>query len=299
MPAPALECSRFSVRNLPRIFASSLAAGSTGSPPSAGLKIPMPANPPPKPRCSFGCMNAMFHPRSEPAAGFTGCCWPSPSVSSPARRCGRSPRPRRPGHFTRAPLADWRAMASSADGSRLVAVQSIGHFGTAYGGIYTSIDSGATWSRRRCRRAIGLGLRHRPMACDWWRPPRRLKLATSGLPVPSTSRRMADELDQDRCAARSMVCGRVFSDGIRLVAAPTASEGEMGRFVPGLIYVSADAGLTWVRTAAPSRGWISVASSADGGRIVAAAARQDSTETPGALFVSKGTGPHLGGGISV
>lgn len=251
----------------------------------------MPANPPSKTAVFLGCMNAMFHPRSGARCRFHRLllAFALGILSSAPLRAQSPPAPT--WALTRAPLADWRAMASSADGSRLVAVQSIGHFGTAYGGIYTSIDSGATWSRSSvpARDWTGVassadGLRlvaasAQAQIGDEWIAGAIYKSSDGGTNWIKTDA----PPDQWSAVASS-------SDGIRLVAASTASEGEMGRFVPGLIYVSADAGLTWVRTAAPSRGWISVASSADGGRIVAAAARQDSTETPGALFVSKGDG---------
>jgi photosystem II stability/assembly factor-like uncharacterized protein len=96
---------------------------------------------------------------------------------------------------------DWRSVASSADGSKLVAVAEGGQ-------IYTSTDSGATWTARDSNR-------------DW------------------------------RSVASS-------ADGSKLVA---VAEG-------GQIYTSTDSGATW--TARDSnRGWISVASSADGSKLVA------------------------------
>ena len=50
---------------------------------------------------------------------------------------------------TTAPTGNWMAVASSADGSKLIALQGGGLFipGPGYGGpVYTSTDSGATWT---------------------------------------------------------------------------------------------------------------------------------------------------------
>jgi hypothetical protein len=122
-----------------------------------------------------------------------------------------------------APSTDWRAVASSADGTKLVAVQMLGL-------IYTSIDSGTTWT------------------------------ATT---APSTFW---------QAVASS-------ADGNNLVAA-----GSYG----GLIYVSNDSGTTWRVTSAPNQNWWSVASSADGARVVAASAEWVNS-AGGLVYISQAT----------
>jgi photosystem II stability/assembly factor-like uncharacterized protein len=56
---------------------------------------------------------------------------------------------------TNAPIAAWNAIASSADGTKLVA-------GTYAGSIYTSADSGATWTTNAISNMIWDYLVHKP-----------------------------------------------------------------------------------------------------------------------------------------
>jgi photosystem II stability/assembly factor-like uncharacterized protein len=118
----------------------------------------------------------------------------------------------------------WRAVASSADGTKLVAVVDGGY-------IYTSTDSGATWSQR------------------------------------ATSQRW-------RAVASS-------ADGTNLVATvgTTSSSATLG-----YVYTSADSGVTWTqRLAAGAHYWQAVSSSADGSKIVA-------TSTYGYVYTSTDSG---------
>jgi len=123
-----------------------------------------------------------------------------------------------------APTEFWQAVASSADGSHLVAVAiedpSIGPCDCLEGTIYTSIDSGATWA-----------LTSAPLA-EW------MSVASS-------------------------------ADGSKLVAVSRDLNFGLG-YSPGLIYTSTDSGATWTATSAPSTAWTAVASSADGTKLVAA-----------------------------
>jgi hypothetical protein len=117
---------------------------------------------------------------------------------------------------TSAPSNSWSAVASSADGTKLVAVASPG-------AVYTSSDSGGTWA-----------------------------------PTSAPSNRW-------HSVASS-------SGGDRLVA--VAARGFLGNTNydgDGLIYTSSDSGTTWTQISAPSNYWTSVASSADGAKLVAVA----------------------------
>jgi photosystem II stability/assembly factor-like uncharacterized protein len=131
----------------------------------------------------------------------------------------------------------WNAVASSADGTKLVAAGSLiaspdpgGDFFAGY--IYTSGDSGVTWTRRGT----------------------------------------LQEWTQEWTSVASS------ADGTKLVAAS-------GRINPGYIYVSGDSGATWTRTGTPQF-WTSVASSADGTKLVAASGRIN----PGSIYVSTDSG---------
>jgi photosystem II stability/assembly factor-like uncharacterized protein len=98
---------------------------------------------------------------------------------------------------------NWMSVASSADGTKLVASVALG------GQIYTSSDSGVTWMARESNR-------------NW------------------------------RAVASS-------ADGAKLVACVYG----------GRVYTSSDSGNTWTTSTAPVASWNSVASSADGTRLVA------------------------------
>jgi hypothetical protein len=60
------------------------------------------------------------------------------------------------------------------------------------------------------------------------------------------------------------------ADGCKLVAVSFSSFVENHNGIGGLIYTSADSGATWTLTSAPFTNWQSVASSADGTKLVAA-----------------------------
>ncbi len=74
------------------------------------------------------------------------------------------------------------------------------------------------------------------------------------------------------------------ADGSRLVAAAGARFlGFTTQHGVGLIYTSADSGATWTATSAPSTNWTSVASSADGAKLVAVAG---DASFPGPICIS-------------
>lgn len=110
----------------------------------------------------------------------------------------------------------WTSVASSADGTKLVAA-------SEGGGIYTSVDSGATWTQTGTAQA--------------W-----TSVASS-------------------------------ADGTKLVAGFTLPTRTSSGYLPagGYLCTSADSGAAWTQTG-PDVGWMSVASSADGSKLVAAGA---------------------------
>ncbi|MCW5557950.1 MAG: immunoglobulin domain-containing protein [Verrucomicrobiae bacterium] len=226
-----------------------------------------------------------MRPRSKVGPGLLlACAFGILSGSSP-----RAQSPSAPAWApTHAPLADWRSMASSADGLKLVAA-SAGYEGVDYGGIYTSTDGGETWSKAVLP------------TNDWTSVTSSsdgLRLAAVSTPTEIdgewiesgiyTSSDGGTNWIKTGAPADSWSAVASSSDGTRLVAASTTSFDDLGRTEPGMIYLSPDAGLTWDKTDAPGLDWISVASSADGRQIVAATAGGD--EGRGRLFVSKGDG---------
>jgi len=137
----------------------------------------------------------------------------------------------------------WQSVASSADGSKLVAV--------VFGGqIYTSTDSGTTWTPRDSVR-------------NW----HSVTSSADGSKLVAVA-----YLDQiytstdsgvtwtPRDSARRWRSVASSADGIKLVAV---------NFL-GQIYASLDSGVTWSARES-ARDWYSVASSADGSKLVAGA----------------------------
>ena len=151
----------------------------------------------------------------------------------------------------------WLSVASSADGTKLVAVE--------YGGlIYTSSDSGVNWTARDDVQA-------------WYSVASSAdgtKLAAgvyNGLIYTSTNAGVA-WMAQAGSGYRPWGDIASSADGTKLAV---VDEG-------GLIYTSTDSGVTWTARES-SRGWSSVACSADGGKLVAAVAG-------GQIFTSSDSG---------
>jgi len=148
--------------------------------------------------------------------------------------------------------ANWRPMASSADGTRLAA--------GAYGGyIYTSTDSGVTWTQQT-----------NPGSRNWISIASSAdgtKLAaaviTSGYVYTSTDSEAAWTQRNPAGGTADWRGVASSADGTKLVAVAYG----------GYVYTSTDSGATWTQqTGSGSRNWISVASSADGTKLAAAVA---------------------------
>lgn len=137
---------------------------------------------------------------------------------------------------------NWYSAASSADGTKLVAI--------VYGGqIYTSTDSGITWTPREGNR-------------NWsW-----VASSADGIKLVATvdGGQIYTSTDSGitwtpRESARSWYSVASSSNGIKLVAVVFG----------GQIYTSTDSGATWIPRESV-RDWYSVTSSADGSKLLAA-----------------------------
>lgn len=144
----------------------------------------------------------------------------------------------------RAPSDDWVAVASSADGNRLVAA-------TQQAQLYTSADAGATWTARDSARS--------------WKA---VASSASGLRLVAAAAGDTLFVSSDggvnwtaRDSVRNWSAVAPSASGTRLVAT------ESG----GGIYTSTDAGVSWTAQASPVGTWTAVASSSDGLSLVAAA----------------------------
>jgi len=140
----------------------------------------------------------------------------------------------------------WSSVASSSDGSKLVAVVSGGQ-------IYTSTDSGLNWTARESNRA-------------WW------AVASSADGTKLVAAEYGGQIYTSadfgvtwtaRESNRGWLSVASSSDGSKLVAVDYSYGGNGGQ-----IYTSTDSGVTWTARES-NRRWRSVASSSDGSKLVA------------------------------
>jgi hypothetical protein len=169
--------------------------------------------------------------------------------------------------LSNAPTEDWQAIASSADGSHLVAVaiedpSLSGSCECASGTIYTSIDSGATWTLTSAPRAMWMSVvssADGSILVAVSRSFTNLKLHSPGRIYTSTNSGATWKATSAPDTTWSAVASS--ADGTKLVAA----DG-----INGPIYTSSNSGATWTATGAPGIYWNSLASSADGSLLLAA-----------------------------
>ncbi|MGD0350032.1 MAG: sialidase family protein [Verrucomicrobiota bacterium] len=169
---------------------------------------------------------------------------------------------------TSAPTNYWQSIASSADGSKLVAAVS---YTSAGSGIYTSTNSGATWALNNLPIGPPYGGSWESVASS--ADGSKLVAAAfeygifistnSGVDWIQTSAPTNSQAPKDSNGLWGSVASS--ADGSILVA----SVGQAFNYV-GPIYVSTNSGATWTQTSAPTNNWVCVASSADGRKLVAA-----------------------------
>jgi photosystem II stability/assembly factor-like uncharacterized protein len=144
----------------------------------------------------------------------------------------------------------WSSIASSSDGTKLAAV-------TVTGSIYTSTDSGATWTEQ-----MAAGSR------DWSSiasssDGTKLAAAVDGGSIYTSTDSGATWTEQTAAGSRDWQSIASSSDGTKLAAVVEHSS----------IYTSTDSGATWTeRTDAGERYWKSIASSSDGTKLTAVTA---------------------------
>ena len=139
---------------------------------------------------------------------------------------------------------NWYSIASSADGTKLVAVDQA----SATGRIYTSSDSGATWVARESAR-LWFGVASSADGTKLVATVNNGRIYTSVDSGASWTARAVTRAWRSVCSSR---------DGNKLVAA------DFG----GHLYTSPDSGVTWVERDS-NRSWYSLASSADGIQLAA------------------------------
>ena len=176
-----------------------------------------------------------------------------------------------------APNAVWSSVASSADGSHLIAAAFDFGSGSFLGLVYTSTNSGASWTPTGLPNAFWQAV---ASSADG----NKLVAANDSQIYTSTNGGATWTLTSAPGQAWSALASS--ADGNKLVAA--AIYGFLG--AGGQIYTSTNAGVTWTATSAPNWEWSSVASAADGTRLVAAANKDRNSGQPGWLYISLDSG---------
>jgi len=173
---------------------------------------------------------------------------------------------------TSAPTNDWISVASSADGSRLIACGSQS--------IYISTDSGTTWvSNNAPSLLVGWQFWRVASSADGSQLEATVNVSpTTGLIFISTNSGATWTFASDYFAKSGVPVWSVASaaDGSTLAAGPLNG---------GYVYVSTNHGSTWNQTRANLHGQTSIAISADGSRLAASGAN-----TSGAIETSSDFG---------
>ena len=156
------------------------------------------------------------------------------------------------------------AVASSADGSKLVAVGS----GNMGGSIYTSTNWGVTWTSN------DVFIRFVPWYSVASSADGNKLVVVGGLSEADnaiiTSTNAGATWVTNSAPNEAWTSAACSADGKILVAAAGQSaSGVVGNV--SAVCISTNGGMTWTQTSAPSNHWVSVASSADGTKLVAAA----------------------------
>jgi hypothetical protein len=149
---------------------------------------------------------------------------------------------------TSAPITNWTAIASSADGVKLVAVAS-------GGAIYTSTNSGASWAP--ATNAPDQAWRAVASSADG----NKLIAAVRGGGI---YRSVDSGLTWTQTGASSNAWISITSsaDGNKLAAVASI-------FPPPDFFTSSDSGTTWITNGSPYDRWLAIAASADGNTLVA------------------------------
>jgi photosystem II stability/assembly factor-like uncharacterized protein len=163
---------------------------------------------------------------------------------------------------------NWRSVASSADGTKLVAVSS--PFGEP-GVICASTNAGATWTQTCAPSNVWFTV---ASSADGIRLVAAVGFSTSG-PI-YTSADSGATWTLTSAPTNNWLSVASSADGTRLAAAGTQIKA---------IYTSVDAGNTWTTNNLPALNWESVAGSADGTKLAAV-----SPSPGGGIFLSTNWG---------
>jgi len=187
---------------------------------------------------------------------------------------------------TSAPDNYWQSVASSADGTRLAA-------GIATGPVFTSTDSGVTWTSNRVADAY------------FWNSIASsadgMKLVALAVgPGPGgttiyTSTNAGVDWVSNSVPNSNLTAVASSADGNKLVAvvgATLTTKPGPGPATNGPIFTSTNSGVTWQQSGAPNETWSCIASSANGTTLAAGTIGLNSQgyPAPGYLCVSTNAG---------
>jgi hypothetical protein len=192
---------------------------------------------------------------------------------------------------TTAPWLNWRAVAASADFTRLIAAGgSLPGYNTqlTFTPIYMSSDGGGSWTQTSSPTNLWAAV---ASSADGVKLVAAASYDTNLQPgLIYTSTNAGASWAPTGAPSNVWVAVACSADGTRLLAA-TAELG-LGGPSPGQLFTSPDSGATWTQTVAPSNYWFSVASSADGAKLVAVAlfANLQTVPQPGLIYTSTNAG---------
>ncbi len=176
-----------------------------------------------------------------------------------------------------APNRMWTSIASSADGSKLVATS----LGWSY---YISTNSGTTWSSNR-EPQFGSDLGS--WSCVASSADGEKFVAAAAGSIWASTNSGVNWTSNNIPGVSGFTAVASSADGIRLVAAAGGRSS-----ISGPICVSTDSGSTWAQTTAPIGYWTSVASSADGTKLAATDGGSNLGTNGGSIYLSSDSGAH-------
>jgi len=163
----------------------------------------------------------------------------------------------------------WSSVASSSDGTKLVATVGTTPFTSASGQIYTSTDSGSSWTAR----ASSLSWSSVASSADGT----KLVAVVNGGYIWTSVNSGANWAQQTASGSQSWTCVASSADGTKLAAAING----------GYVWTSSNSGTNWTAQTGSGNGsftWSALASSSDGVNLVAA------TSGAGQVYTSSNAG---------
>jgi hypothetical protein len=161
-----------------------------------------------------------------------------------------------------AAYAGWQAVVASSDFTKLLAV-SVSGYADMDGGIYTSVDSGTNWTQQPFAPAITGAIAG---SADGSKLLAVVTSASSGNAIYTSADSGTNWNLSIGFLTADWMAVACSTNGSNLVAVSMETQTSA---TGGPIFVSTNAGASWTTTSAPQEVWESVASSADGNKLVA------------------------------